>query len=175
MLLRAPPHPLYGGSEFVRDPALIPPPESPVDFEIASVNLKSIPSKYRRQIVEFDGSEPPGTVIVDPHQRMLYLTLEDGKALRFGVGVGRDGFAWSGEALINMKRVWPRWVPPKKWCFVTQRRPNGPMACRAARKIRSGRVPSIFLRMAKTPCIAFIAPMNLSLSERPCLQVASGC
>ncbi len=126
---------------FVRDPALIPPPESPVDFEIASVNLKSIPSKYRRQIVEFDSFETPGTVIVDPHQRMLYLTLEDGKALRFGVGVGRDGFAWSGEALINMKRVWPRWVPPEemvlrddvaaKWANGMPGGPENPLGARA--------------------------------------------
>ena len=135
------PHPFYGGDMFVRDPALIPPPESPVDFEIASVNLKSIPSQYRRQIVEFDGFEPPGTVIVNPHQRMLYLTLGDGKALRFGVGVGRDGFAWSGEALINMKRVWPRWVPPEemvlrdktaaKWANGMPGGPENPLGARA--------------------------------------------
>ena len=132
---------LYGDDEFVRDPALIPPPESSIDFEIEQVNLRSIPSKYRRQVVEFDGIETPGTVIVSPHQRMLYLILEENKALRFGVGVGRDGFAWSGEALINMKRVWPRWVPPEemvyrdetaaKWANGMPGGPENPLGARA--------------------------------------------
>jgi lipoprotein-anchoring transpeptidase ErfK/SrfK len=116
----AQPHPLYGGSEgelMGRDPSLFPPPESPVDFPITAVDLDSIPEKYHRQIVGYEGFEEPGTLIVDPAQRFLYLILENGSALRYGVGVGRQGFAWSGEATIQMKRRWPRWIPPEEMTF----------------------------------------------------------
>jgi lipoprotein-anchoring transpeptidase ErfK/SrfK len=116
----AQPHPLYGGEEgelMGRDPALFPPPESPIDFEIEPANLDRIPGKFHRQIVEYHGFEEPGTIIIDPAQRFLYLVLDDGSALRYGVGVGRQGFAWSGEATIQMKRRWPRWIPPEEMTY----------------------------------------------------------
>ncbi|MFO1034788.1 MAG: L,D-transpeptidase [Hyphomicrobiales bacterium] len=56
----------------------------------------------------------PGTTTVDPTQRFLFYVLGDGTAIRYGVGVGRAGFAWSGEAEIRMKRRWPRWLPPEE-------------------------------------------------------------
>jgi lipoprotein-anchoring transpeptidase ErfK/SrfK len=104
-------HPFYGGGEFLGDPALIPPAESPVDFPIPSFADK-IPAKYRRQEVSFGSPEKPGTIIVDPEHRFLYFIEANQKAIRYGVGVGREGFAWSGEAYIGMKRKWPRWLPP---------------------------------------------------------------
>ena len=62
---------LYGGESdgFVRDPSLLPPPESPVDFEITPANLKKIPGTFRKQLVEYAGSEFPGTLVVDPEHR----------------------------------------------------------------------------------------------------------
>ncbi len=54
----------------------------------------------------------PGTVVVDPANRFLYLILSGGKAMRYGIGVGRQGFAWSGEAQIKDKQHWPKWFPP---------------------------------------------------------------
>ena len=106
---------LYSDDVTGRDPALFPPPESPVDFPIAPADLSIIPEKYHKQIVEWVSGEEPGTVIVDPQERLLYLVLEDGNsAMRFGVGVGRQGFAWQGEAVVGMKRRWPRWVPPEE-------------------------------------------------------------
>ena len=51
--------------------------------------------------------------MIDTGNRFLYLTLEDGKAIRYGIGVGRDGFRWSGVAEIGHQAPWPRWVPPK--------------------------------------------------------------
>ena len=105
-------HPLYGGVDFVGDPALIPPAESPIDFPIVSY-AANLPAKFRKQQVTFGSLEKPGTVIVDPEHRFLYLILGSDQAIRYGVGVGREGFAWSGQAVIGLKRRWPRWLPPQ--------------------------------------------------------------
>jgi lipoprotein-anchoring transpeptidase ErfK/SrfK len=51
-------------------------------------------------------------IVVDPNQRFLYLVMKDGKSMRYGIGVGRQGFSWSGDAVIKAKRVWPDWYPP---------------------------------------------------------------
>lgn len=96
------------------DPALLPPPESEVDFPVELVNQRQIKKKFRRQMVDFDGTEQPGTLVVDPDHRFLYHVLAYGQAKRYGVGVGRAGFAWAGSAQIGMKRRWPRWVPPRE-------------------------------------------------------------
>jgi lipoprotein-anchoring transpeptidase ErfK/SrfK len=110
-------NPFYGDGtvdSFVRDPALIPPPESPTDYPVEVMDLEKIEPQFRRQIVEYDGLEEPGTIVVDPGERLLYLVQADGSAIRFGVGVGRAGFAWHGDAYIGMKRKWPRWLPPEE-------------------------------------------------------------
>ena len=96
------------------DPALLPPPESEIDFPVDLVNPRQIKKKFRRQMVDFDGTEQPGTLVVDPDHRFLYHVLAYGQAKRYGVGVGRAGFAWAGSAQIGMKRRWPRWVPPRE-------------------------------------------------------------
>ena len=110
------PHPLYGGgeSEGLRNPDLLPPPESAIEFEIEKIDPRTIPDRFHRQLVDYYGFEPPGTLIVDPQERFLYFVQENGTALRYGIGVGRAGFAWSGEATIDMKRRWPRWLPPEE-------------------------------------------------------------
>lgn len=69
-------------------------------------------SPIQREIVDFETTRPVGSVIVDTGERRLYLVLEDGKALRYGVGVGRDGFTWSGTHRITRKAEWPGWTPP---------------------------------------------------------------
>jgi len=123
------------------DPALLPPSESPIDFPIEPADLSQIPAPFHRQIVAYDGPEWPGTVIVDPDARHLFYILEGGQALRYGVGVGREGFAWSGEAEVGMKRRWPRWVPPvemvlrdknaAKWANGQPGGPDNPLGARA--------------------------------------------
>jgi lipoprotein-anchoring transpeptidase ErfK/SrfK len=110
-------HPLYGGEAVVRDPSLIPPAESPVDYQITPVKKSIIASKFRRQIVAYDGFELPGTIVVDPQARFLYYVMEGGQAVRYGVGVGRAGFSWSGDATVQLKRKWPRWLPPEEMVF----------------------------------------------------------
>jgi lipoprotein-anchoring transpeptidase ErfK/SrfK len=111
--LAEPEHPFYGGGVDSRDPALFPPAESLSDFPIQSFSEK-LPHQFRRQQVTFGTEEKPGTIIVDPEHRYLYFILPEGQAIRYGVGVGREGFAWSGEAYIGMKRRWPRWLPPEE-------------------------------------------------------------
>jgi lipoprotein-anchoring transpeptidase ErfK/SrfK len=68
--------------------------------------------ELRRQIVDYRTSEAPGTIIVDTPNTFLYLVLPGGKALRYGIGVGREGFTWSGVKTIERKAEWPDWTPP---------------------------------------------------------------
>ena len=123
------------------DPALLPPPESDFDYPIEAVDPSLIEPRYRRQVVEFNGLVKPGTIIVDPAAHFLYQVFGNRQAVRYGVGVGRDGFAWSGKAEIRMKRSWPRWVPPKemvardkrarKWANGQPGGPGNPLGARA--------------------------------------------
>jgi lipoprotein-anchoring transpeptidase ErfK/SrfK len=83
-------------------------------FPIPPVDLKQIDRAYLRRIVDYAVREQPGTVIIDPARHYLYLVQEGGRAMRYGVGVGREGFAWSGAATINSKQEWPDWYPPKE-------------------------------------------------------------
>ena len=78
---------------------------------------------YRRQVVDYAGDEKPGTVIIDTPRRFLYLVQEDGKAIRYGIGVGRPGFTWAGIKQITAKREWPDWRPPPE---MLRRRPDLP-------------------------------------------------
>jgi lipoprotein-anchoring transpeptidase ErfK/SrfK len=68
--------------------------------------------RFRRQVVDYRTSEAPGTVIIDTPSTYLYLVLGNGKALRYGIGVGREGFTWSGTQTISKKAEWPDWTPP---------------------------------------------------------------
>ncbi len=101
----------------LRDESLYPPVESPIDFPIDLADKDIIPDRFHRHVVAWEGTEEPGTIIVDPGQRFLYFVREDGSAFRYGVGVGRAGFAWNGEATIGMKRRWPRWLPPEEMIY----------------------------------------------------------
>ena len=68
--------------------------------------------KYDRQVVSYNGVEGPGTVIVDTQTKFLYYVLQDGQAIRMGVGVGREGFGWTGIVHVGGMQVNPRWFPP---------------------------------------------------------------
>jgi lipoprotein-anchoring transpeptidase ErfK/SrfK len=78
---------------------------------------------YRRQVVDYSGDEAAGTIIIDTPKRFLYLVLEDGKALRYGIGVGRPGFTWAGVKHVSAMREWPDWRPPDE---MLRRRPDLP-------------------------------------------------
>lgn len=90
-------------------------------YAIRAFEYEEIDPRWLRQTVEYRGSEPTGTIIVDPASKHLYFTEEPGKATRYGVGVGREGFSWNGRAQINLKRNWPDWIPPKE---MVQRQPE---------------------------------------------------
>ncbi|HXN44059.1 MAG TPA: L,D-transpeptidase [Xanthobacteraceae bacterium] len=79
--------------------------------------------RFNRQIVDYSGNEQSGTIIIDTRERLLYLVEDDGKAIRYGIGVGRPGFAWSGVKEVSMKREWPDWTPPDE---MLRRRPDLP-------------------------------------------------
>jgi lipoprotein-anchoring transpeptidase ErfK/SrfK len=97
-----------------------------------------IDSRYLRQQVAYNGEESPGTVVIDTSNHFLYLVEPDGKAMRYGIGVGRPGFTWSGVHAVSGKKEWPDWVPPDE---MIQRQPylphfvaggpNNPLGARA--------------------------------------------
>ena len=81
-------------------------------YPVQAFRYMEVDAAFLRQEVAYTGLEGPGTIVVDPKSRFLYRVEDHQRATRYGVGVGRDGFSWSGEAKINMKRDWPDWVPP---------------------------------------------------------------
>ena len=82
-------------------------------FQFDPANFPSV-NYGGRKLVAYKTKEAPGTIIVRADQRRLYKVLEDGKALQYGVGVGREGFGWAGVAEVARKAIWPNWHPPKE-------------------------------------------------------------
>jgi lipoprotein-anchoring transpeptidase ErfK/SrfK len=80
-------------------------------------------SQFRRQIVDYRSGEAPGTIIIDTPNTYLYLVMPGGKAMRYGIGVGREGFTWAGTQTITRKQEWPDWTPPEE---MLQRQPYLP-------------------------------------------------
>lgn len=94
--------------------------------------------RFMRQEVAYDGKQAPGTIVVDTPDHFLYLVEPNGKALRYGIGVGRPGFTWSGTHEISAKKEWPDWVPPKEMLkrqpylpHLMAGGPNNPLGARA--------------------------------------------
>src|SRR3984893_7321133 len=99
----APAEPYYGQSDAGESQALNP--------------------RYLKQEVSYDGKEAPGTIIINTPERLLYLVEGGGRALRYGIGVGRPGFTWAGVHTVSNKREWPDWTPPDD---MLKRRPDLP-------------------------------------------------
>lgn len=83
-------------------------------YPIPAVDFKKVKKRNFRRQVNYSTIEPVGTVIVDTKNYFLYLVQKGGKAMRYGVGLGREGFAWSGRARIGWKQQWPKWTPPNE-------------------------------------------------------------
>lgn len=83
----------------------------------------AISPEFQRQIVSYRGAERPGTIVIDTNEKFLYLVQEGGRAIRYGIGVGRPGFEWAGRKTVSMKREWPDWRPPAE---MIRRRPDLP-------------------------------------------------
>ena len=84
---------------------------------------RQLDPKFLPQQVSYDGSEKPGTIIIDSSQKFLYLVMGKGQARRYGVGVGKEGFGWTGTQNITRKAVWPEWHPPAE--MVVREREKG--------------------------------------------------
>ncbi|WP_411901439.1 L,D-transpeptidase [Methylorubrum thiocyanatum] len=80
-------------------------------FPVEAIDPRDLKARNVRQVVDYPTKEPPGTLVVDPYRRFLYLAMEGGKAMRYGVGVGKAGFEFTGEATVARKASWPRWTP----------------------------------------------------------------
>jgi lipoprotein-anchoring transpeptidase ErfK/SrfK len=107
-----------GGSAFAQSLSYLPsnepsfPQYAPQDDQSGDVASDELPARLQRQVVGYPTNEPAGTIIVDTPHTYLYLTLGGGKAMRYGIGVGRQGFTWSGTETIVRKAEWPDWIPP---------------------------------------------------------------
>ena len=99
-------------SPLPRAPILaLPPAVAAIDRSVIDENnLTELAPNLRRQLVDYSANVAPGTVIVDTAQTYLYFVLGDGKAIRYGIGVGREGFTWSGTERVTRKAEWPDWT-----------------------------------------------------------------
>jgi lipoprotein-anchoring transpeptidase ErfK/SrfK len=118
------PQPAYGGRR-VMLPPMDPEQQMMMRQQEEAVDPARRPfdPRYERQVVDYRGKESAGTIVIDTPNKFLYLVQADGKALRYGVGVGRPGFTWSGVKTISAKREWPDWTPPPE---MLARRPDLP-------------------------------------------------
>ena len=116
-------------------------------FSYRRTNFSSIKPEWHRQMVKYFSPEPPGTIVVDTRNHFLYWIWENNTALRYGVGVGREGFQWFGHARVDRKALWPRWVPPPEMLkrqpelpkLVEGGSPDNPLGPRALYLYRDGR------------------------------------
>lgn len=110
-------------------------------FSVPAVDPAKVPDQFQRQVVDFATAEVPGTVVINPATRHLYFVTGDGKAIRYGISVGKAGFEWSGEAKVTNRRNWPTWTPPpemiarkpelSKWEKGQPGGPSNPLGARA--------------------------------------------
>ena len=114
----APPRPAAVDPGRQQTIASLPPEDQPETGE-----PRALPPQFQRQLVDYPSRETPGTIIIDTPDTFLYLILGRGKALRYGIGVGREGFTWSGTERISKMSEWPDWFPPTE---MIQRQPYLP-------------------------------------------------
>lgn len=171
-----PPFPLF--------PPLFAQPQTQIDpvpepFEANPQESIEIPAHLRRQVVSYPTREPAGTIIVDTPNTYLYYVLGNGQAIRYGIGVGRDGFRWSGVKAVERKAEWPDWVPPAEMIarqpylprFVAGG-PHNPLGARALYlggtiyRIHGTNVPSSIGQRVSSGCIRMLNEDVVDLYER---------
>jgi lipoprotein-anchoring transpeptidase ErfK/SrfK len=137
------------------------------------------PKHLRRQIVGYPTREPAGTIIIDTPNTYLYYVLGNGQAMRYGIGVGRDGFRWSGVKTVERKAEWPDWIPPAEMVarqpylprFVAGG-PHNPLGARALYiggtiyRIHGTNVPSSIGQRVSSGCIRMLNEDVIDLYER---------
>ena len=159
-------------AEPVREPAIQSVPQELDD-------AAPVDPRLRRQVVSFNGRESAGTVIIDTPNTYLYYVLGNGQAVRYGIGVGRDGFTWSGTEKISKKTEWPDWYPPADMIarqpylprFVAGGESN-PLGARAlylgnsAYRIHGTNVPSTIGGRVSSGCIRMVNEDVMDLYNR---------
>lgn len=155
-------------------------------FPISLEDYRKVAAKYLPQRVAYDTDESRGTLIVDPDHRFLYLVLGGGQAKRYGIGVGREGFGWTGTAVIKRKAKWPSWLPPEdmqtrdkeagKWREGMPGGPKNPLGARALYlyqgevdtlyRIHGTREPASIGRAVSSGCIRMLNSDIIELYER---------
>ena len=135
----APQQPIYQQQPAYNDPRRLPPMGEPqmqdgyqqggyqqgASYQQEAIDPRQRPfdPKFEKQLVDYSGKESAGTIVVDSNNKFLYLVEGNGRALRYGIGVGREGFTWTGVKSITAKREWPDWTPPAE---MLARRPDLP-------------------------------------------------
>jgi lipoprotein-anchoring transpeptidase ErfK/SrfK len=125
-------------------------PRAAEKFAVDAVDTSHLDPQYVKQVVDYRSTHLPGTVVVDPHKRFLYLVQKGGKAIRYGVGVGRAGLAFAGTGTEQETKEWPRWTPtpamiarePKRyarWVGGMEGGTGNPLGARALYLFRNGR------------------------------------
>jgi lipoprotein-anchoring transpeptidase ErfK/SrfK len=155
-------------------------------YPISRSDIQKVPKKYRRKAVRFNAAYAPGTIVIDTRQKFLYLVQPGGRALRYGIGVGRQGFSWSGTAVIRRKAKWPTWTPPAamverdefaaQWAGGMPGGPRNPLGARALYlfqgnqdtlyRIHGTFVPSSIGKAVSSGCIRMINADVADLYER---------
>ena len=140
---------------------------------------EQLPPQFQRQVVFFRTAEAPGTIIVDTPSRYLYLVQGNSRALRYGIGVGRDGFQWSGLVNVTRKQEWPDWTPPPE---MIQRQPylprymaggpGNPMGARAlylgttVYRLHGTNAPETIGSAVSSGCFRLVNPDIIDLYDR---------
>lgn len=140
--------------------APVPPPApefAPLDYvsrrdgshNLAAIDIGQVHPAFQRQVVPFVTEHAPGTIVVENSNRLLYLVLPDGYALRYGISVGREGFDWTGTSTVYRKAQWPTWTPPpemiardprlERWAAGQPGGPRNPLGARALYLLTDGR------------------------------------
>jgi len=155
-------------------------------FPISEAEISQVPKRFRRRKVNVELEYPPGTIVIDTASKYLYLALEGGKAMRYGIGVGRQGFSWAGTATIRRKAKWPTWTPPAamvardefaaKWAAGMPGGPTNPLGARALYLYQGNRdtlyrihgttVPSSIGKAVSSGCIRMLNADVADLYDR---------
>jgi lipoprotein-anchoring transpeptidase ErfK/SrfK len=156
-------------------------------YPVPAVDFDEVDPAVLRRAVDYTTAEQPGTLIVDTREHALFLVMDRGLAVRYGVGVGREGMAWSGRAVVGRKGEWPRWTPTKDmiareperngpWAGGMQAGLDNPLGARALYLYRNGRDsmyrihgtndPSSIGQSVSSGCIRMINQDVIDLYER---------
>jgi lipoprotein-anchoring transpeptidase ErfK/SrfK len=172
----------FASRNAVSGPAIAAEEPFPILFE----DYEKVGTDYVPRLVDYETGEPRGTIVVDPDNRFLYLVLGQGRAKRYGIGVGREGFGWAGTALIKRKAKWPVWVPPEEmqlrdkqaaqWRKGMPGGPKNPLGARALYlyqgevdtlyRIHGTSEPGSIGRAVSSGCIRMLNPDIVELFDR---------